>query len=479
MGKSEESMVRAQALLKKKGFFKSLVDNAQVGVIVSDHAGYIVYMNDTYCRFLDMDSASEIGKHASEIGVNSRLHIVAKTGLTEVNYPHQFKDRAFLVHRVPIKEKGKVIAVLGLVLFDSASTASKLGEKVAYLESKLRLYEDELMSLRSTRYTMDSIVGVSKVINDVKIQAAKAAATNLPVVITGESGTGKELIAQAVHHASPRKSFPFVKVNCAAIPRDLFESELFGYERGAFTGAKNTGKPGKFELAHHGSVFLDEIGDLPLEMQPKLLRVLEEKEIEKVGSTKIIKSDFRLLAATNHNLEHMLEENRFRKDLFYRLNVITIHIPPLRERKEDIVPIARHMLDRICHDCGFKQLEIDPDAEESLRSHAWPGNVRELSNVLERVAYSLEGPVIHVCDLPPYLFNKNEPPISAHPFLRKVQGKAEQDAIRFALKSSGYKKAAAARLLGIHRSLLYKKMKKYNIGLKESESRDILENGAR
>jgi transcriptional regulator with PAS, ATPase and Fis domain len=467
MGERKEPFDRVQALIRKKGFFRSLVDNAQVGVIVSDHEGYIVYMNDTYCRFLDMDPASGIGKHASEIGVNSRLHIVAKTGHPEVNYPHQFKDRAFLVHRVPIKDKGRVFAVLGLVLFDSASTASKLGEKVSYLESKLRLYEDELMTLRSTRYTMDSFVGASKAMAGLKRQAVKAASTNLPVVITGESGTGKELLAQAIHHASARKPFPFVRVNCAAIPRDLFESELFGYEKGAFTGAKTTGKTGKFELAHHGSVFLDEIGDLPLEMQPKLLRVLEEKEIEKVGSTRVIKSDFRLLAATNHNLENMLEENLFRKDLFYRLNVITLHIPPLRERKEDILPIARHLLDRISHDCGLQHLELDPDAEEGLRNYSWPGNVREVSNVLERIVSYLEGPIIHVCDLPPYLVKNQERSTAVHPSLRRVHGKAEQEAIRFALKSAGHNKAAAAKLLGIHRSLLYKKMKKHNLPLQK------------
>jgi transcriptional regulator with PAS, ATPase and Fis domain len=465
MDEKKDPLDRVHTLIRKKGFFRSLVDNAQVGVIVSDHEGYIVYMNDTYCRFLDMDPASGIGKHASEIGVNSRLHIVAKTGLAEVNYPHQFKDRAFLVHRVPIKERGKVIAVLGLVLFDSASTASKLGEKVSYLESKLRLYEDELMSLRSTRYTMESIVGLSRAITGLKRQAVKAAATNLPVVITGESGTGKELLAQAIHHASARKPFPFVRVNCAAIPRDLFESELFGYERGAFTGAKTTGKTGKFELAHHGSVFLDEIGDLPLEMQPKLLRVLEEKEIEKVGSTRVIKSDFRLLAATNHNLEQMLEENRFRKDLFYRLNVITLNIPPLRDRTEDIVPIARHLLGRICHDCGLPQVDIDPEAEAVLTKCEWPGNVREISNVLERVVSYLEGSVIHSRALPPYLLKNQEVRTAAHPSLRKVQGNAEQEAIRFALKSSGNNKAAAAKLLGIHRSLLYKKMKKHKVPL--------------
>ena len=159
-------------------------------------------------------------------------------------------------------------------------------------------------------------------------------------MIVGESGTGKELFAQAIHNASPRRFHPFVRLNCAAIPRELFESELFGYDRGAFTGARPTGKPGKIELAHNGSLFLDEIGDLPLEMQPKLLRVLEEKEFERVGGTTLVKSNFRLLAATNHNLETMLDESRFRTDLFYRLNVITLTIPPLRDRREDIFPIA-------------------------------------------------------------------------------------------------------------------------------------------
>jgi len=457
---------RVEALIRRKGFFKRLLDNMQVGVIVADHEGYVVYINDTYARFLNIDPASEIGKHASEIGVNSRLHIVAKTGLAEVNYPHQFKERAFLVHRVPVKEKGKIIAVLGLVLFDSASTASKLAGKVSFLESKLSLYENELLSLRSTRYTMDSMVGASQAMKALKRQAVKAAATSLPVVITGESGTGKELLAQAIHHASSRRLYPFVRVNCAAIPSDLFESELFGYEKGAFTGARSTGKPGKFELAHHGSVFLDEIGDLPLEMQPKLLRVLEEKEFERIGSTTLINADFRLLAATNHNLELMLEENRFRKDLFYRLNVITLHIPPLRERREDILPIAEYLLKRIAQDGGLTEIFISSEAVAVLKHHDWPGNVRELSNVLERAASYLERNTIYPCDLPPYLHQGQKgTPAPGRTSLKSTQNRAESEAVRYALKSANYNKARAAELLGIHRSLLYKKMHKYGIPL--------------
>ena len=218
------------------------------------------------------------------------------------------------------------------------------------LESKVELYEKQIISLRSTRYTIDSIVGVSNDVALLKKEAIRAAGTNLPVLITGESGTGKELFAQAIHHASPRRMYPFVRINCAAIPRDLLESELFGYERGAFTGALAKGKPGKFELAHGGTVFLDEIGDLPLEMQPKLLRVLEEKELERVGGTSLIKVDFRLIAASNRPLEHMLADGRFRADLFYRLNVVRLSIPPLRERRKDILPLARHILRQVVRD---------------------------------------------------------------------------------------------------------------------------------
>jgi transcriptional regulator with PAS, ATPase and Fis domain len=442
----------------------------QVGVIVSDHKGYIVYINDTYARFLGIDPKTDIGKHATELGVNSRLHIVAKTGNAEVNYPHQLKDKGYLVHRVPIKEKGKVVAVLGLVIFDSTSTASRLAEKLLFMESKLHLYESELLSLRSTRYTFDSVVGVSEAIIGAKTEAVRAATNNFPVLITGESGTGKELFAQAIHHASSRKPYPFVRVNCAAIPRDLFESELFGYERGSFTGANPRGKAGKFELANYGTVFLDEIGDLPLEMQPKLLRVLEGKEFERVGGSALKRADFRLLSATNQNLEEMREKKRFRTDLFYRLNVIPIHIPPLRDRRDDIIPLARYLLKLIAQESGFMEIGMDNKAEEVLRSWDWPGNVRELSNVLERVSSSLQRETIYLCDLPFYLLgNKNRSAEKDQTSLKSVQGRSEIEAIRYALESTQYNKVRAAATLGIHRSLLYKKMKKYNLPLNQAD----------
>jgi len=466
MDPKRETKHRTESFIQKSGFFKKLFDHMQIGVIVTDHQGYIVYLNDVYGRFLQIDPAAQIGKYVTELVENSRMHVVAMTGKAEINYPHRFKDKSYLVHRIPIEENGKVIAVLGLLLFDSATTAVKLAEKLSLLESKLDLYENELLSLRLTHYTIHSIIGASRAIKDLKKEALRAAATNLPVVITGESGTGKELFAQAIHHASARRFYPFVKINCSAIPKDLIESELFGYERGAFTGARSRGKPGKFELAHHGSVFLDEIGDLPLEMQPKLLRVLEEKVFERVGGTSVIKADFRLLAATNQNLEEMLEEKRFRKDLFYRLNVIPLHIPPLRERRDDIIPLVRHLLKNIAEESGVSELVIDPEAEEILVNADWPGNVRELSNVLERAVSYLDRDTIYPSDLPFRLYRNQESLREPdHRSLKNVQDAAEKEAIRDVLESTNYNKRRAADLLGIHRSVLYKKIRKYNLPL--------------
>jgi transcriptional regulator with PAS, ATPase and Fis domain len=466
MDPKPETEHRMESFIQKSGFFKKLFDHMQIGVIVTDHQGYIVYLNDVYGRFLQIDPAAQIGKYVTELVENSRMHIVAMTGKAEINYPHRFKDKSYLVHRVPIEENGKVIAVLGLLLFDSATTAVKLAEKLSLLESKLDLYENELLSLRLTHYTIHSIIGASRAIKDLKKEALRAAATNLPVVITGESGTGKELFAQAIHHASARRFYPFVKINCSAIPKDLIESELFGYERGAFTGARSRGKPGKFELAHHGSVFLDEIGDLPLEMQPKLLRVLEEKVFERIGGTSVIKADFRLLAATNQNLEEMLEEKRFRKDLFYRLNVIPLHIPPLRERRDDIIPLVRHLLKNIAEESGVSELVMDPEAEEILVNADWPGNVRELSNVLERAVSYLDRDTIYPSDLPFRLYRNQESLREPdHRSLKNLQDAAEKEAIRDALESTNYNKRRAADLLGIHRSVLYKKIRKYDLPL--------------
>lgn len=458
----KNSCVKAgEAPCPKLELLNLIVDSIYNGVMVTDAEGYVTHFNEPYGRFLGVDPDAQIGKHCTEVIENTRMHIVAKTGKAEINQSHSIKGQNMVVQRIPIRKDGKVIAVFGQVMFKDVRDVGKLARKLSLLESKVELYEKELISLRSTRYTIDSIVGGSNELKSLKKEALKAAATNLPVLITGESGTGKELFAQAIHHASPRRLYPFVRINCAAIPRDLLESELFGYEQGAFTGALASGKPGKFELAQGGTVFLDEIGDLPFEMQPKLLRVLEEKEVERVGGNSLIRVNFRLIAASNQPLEEMLTDGRFRRDLFYRLNVVPLHIPPLRERRDDILPLARHILQQVAGDAARLEIRMDSQAEQTLINYEWPGNARELLNVLEGIASFLEGDVICLRDLPFHLHSNPRHAKHADQFtLKKAQNRAEEDAIRYALAATNNNKARAADLLGIHRTLLYKKMKK-------------------
>jgi len=371
--------------------------------MVTDSDGYVTHFNKPYGQFLGIKPEEQIGKHCTEVIENTRMHIVAKTGRPEINFKHRIKDHDMVVQRIPIKKEGKVIGVFGQVTFEDVRDVKKLAEKLSLLENKVEFYEKELLALRSTRFTMDSIIGVSDGITSLKDEALKAAATYYPVMITGETGTGKELFAQAIHNASDRKPHPFIRINCAAIPKDLLESELFGYERGAFTGANSSGKPGKFELAHNGTLFLDEIGDLPVEIQPKLLHVLEEKEFERVGGTTLVRVDFRLIAASNQNLEVMIRDGTFRKDLYCRLNVIPLFIPSLRERREDIIPLARHILGRIAQEISISEVTMTSQVEGTLRDYDRPGNVRELQNVLERVMATLDSDTIRMYNLPFYL----------------------------------------------------------------------------
>ncbi len=444
--------------------FKRVFESIYNGSMVTDAKGYVTHFNIPYGHFLGLNPQEQIGRHCTEVIENTRMHIVAQTGKPEINHVHRIKGQNMVVQRIPIKKDGKVIAVFGQVMFKDVRDVGKLAKKISLLESKVKHYEEELMTLRRTRYTFDSIVGNNKTMRLLKKEALKATANQFPVLITGESGTGKEIFAQAIHHGSARRLYPFVRINCSAIPNDLLESELFGYESGAFTGAKAGGKPGKIELAHRGTLFLDEIGDLPVEMQPKLLRVLEEKEFERVGGTKVIRSDFRLISATNQNLETLLEQNRFRKDLFYRLNVIPLHIPPLRERRNDIPLLVRHLLKQMAREAALLDVKMTPEAQEVLIRYAWPGNVRELFNVLERTLSTLEGDVVHIEDLPFYLHRVHmDAENSTAASIREIRSGAERKAILNALKRTRHNKAAAARILGIHRTLLYKKIKQYGI----------------
>lgn len=463
---TKSSLASYKDLEDRLEMYELIFDSIYNGVLVTDGKGYITHFNKPYGRFLGLDPEKEIGRHCTDSVENSRMHIVAKTGVPEINQPHSIKGQNMIVQRIPIKKDGQVIAVFGQVMFKDVKDVRKLANKLSLLETKVKIYEEELINLRGTRYTFDSIIGISRSLNEAKDEGLKATANQFPVLISGESGTGKELFAQAIHHASGRRMHPFVRINCAAIPKDLLESELFGYEEGAFTDARAGGKPGKLELAHRGTLFLDEIGDLPITMQPKLLRVLEDKEFERVGGTTVIRSDFRLIAATNQSLNDMMADGRFRKDLFYRLNVIPLHIPPLRERREDIIPIARHLLYRLTEEATLSPVSIEPAAEAVLKYYDWPGNGRELLNVLERTLSSLEGDSVRPNDLPFYLLkDRGKSMLSEVSTLKKAQAAAEKAVIMKALEQTDYHKVRAAEVLGIHRTLLYKKIKKYRLPL--------------
>ena len=292
---------------------------------------------------------------------------------------------------------------------------------------------------------------------------AKVANTNCTILIQGESGVGKEVMAKCIHNASNRKERPMIKVNCASIPENLLESELFGYEEGAFTGARKGGKLGKFELANKGTILLDEIGDMSLTMQSKLLRVLQEKELERVGGTKTIKLDVRVIAATNQNLEEMVEKNEFRSDLYYRLHVVPIHIPALRCRREDIMPLVRYFIER---NGGDEGTDLTPGAARMLEEYGWPGNVRELQNVIEYAMIVKTGDILEIKDFPQYLRGdgaEDSPAEDGPCRLKDAVEQLEKSMIKRALKRNNGNKSMAINELGLSRRSFYEKLEKYGL----------------
>jgi len=447
------------------------LDQFPNGVLITDPDGFVVFMNQPYAQFLELNPQAQEGRHCTEVIATSRMHIVGKTGKPEINATMVIRGQNIVVQRIPIVKNQRMLAVFGLVMFQCIQDVHRLADKLKFLESKVEIYEKELRSLRQTRYTLESIIGESEVHLKLKKLVVQAAAHNLNVLITGESGCGKELYAQAIHNASVRRLNPFVRINASAIPVDLLESELFGYEKGAFTGAKAGGKRGKFHLAHRGTLFLDEIGDLPESMQPKLLRVLEEKEFDMVGGTTPVKSDFRLIAATNRNLEAMVEQKRFRSDLYYRLNVFHLPIPPLRDRPDDILPQAWHFLEDLAEEWSVALPSLAPETEQVLRSYPWPGNSRELRHTLQRTMATLEADTIRPHDLPLHLLTRGSPLQAAvvSP-LKKILNDAESRAIQAALKACDNNKAQAAKMLCIHRTLLYRRMKQLGLRVCRSDA---------
>lgn len=443
---------------------ENIFEQAYDGVMVVDCQGIITRITKTYCRFLNIKQEDAIGRHCTDILPTSRMHIVAQTGQAEIGEVMDINGKEAMVMRLPLREDGKLIGAVGKVMFRDVQDLRTLAEKLDLLENKLKFYEKELKHYQKFRYTFSSIIGNSPAILRVKALAEKAASGKSTVLLRGESGTGKELFAHAIHAAGLRHSHPFVRVNCGAIPAELLEAELFGYEEGAFTGAKKGGKPGKFELANKGTIFLDEIGDLPLGMQAKVLRVLQEKEVERVGSNRLQQLDIRVIAATHRDLEKMMAAGEFRRDLYYRLNVFTVTIPPLRERERDVLLLSEHLLEKFRRELGSALKSLDRRVIELFQLYAWPGNVRELQNAIERATNVAENETIKLEDLPLYLqdLEGRRANTSLQPLALELAG-AERRAILKALKTANGNKSKAAEYLGIHRTNLYRKMEKFGL----------------
>jgi two-component system nitrogen regulation response regulator NtrX len=357
--------------------------------------------------------------------------------------------------------------------FDFIEKPLSLDKTVLIIDHALDLVrlEEENKLLRQ-KYPQDyELTGKSRFIADLKEMISIIAPTNAWILIMGENGTGKELVARSIHKQSRRAKKPFIEVNCAAIPEELIESELFGHEKGAFTGA-TTMKKGKFDLAHEGTIFLDEVADMSLKAQAKILRILQEKKFERVGGAKVIETDVRVLAATNKDLEKEMETERFRQDLFYRLNVIPLFIPPLRERKDDIPVLVQRFLKEFSHKEGLSEKEISPEAMEILLEHNWPGNVRELKNLMERMVILTQSDVIKASDIPPFILNhkgSGDGTFLAVNSYRAAKSEFEKRFIEKKLQENEGNVSRTAEIIGLERSNLHRKIKAYNLESRKDE----------
>ena len=453
-----------------------LFANASEGMLLVDREGRVVWINEQYKRFLPALGFQNVddflGHPVSEVVQNTELDRVIRTGKPILIDLLSNKAGTFVVSRIPLRdEDGQVIGALGIVLFDHPETTLQpLIHKFAHLQRDLDDARRELASQRRTKYTLASFVGGSPAAVEVKRQARRAALSSSPVLLLGETGTGKELLAHAIHAASARASGPLVSINIAAVPDTLLEAEFFGVAPGAFTGADRKGRDGKFKLAHGGTLFLDEIGDMPPSLQPKLLRALQEGEIEPLGSNKVVPFDARVIAATSRDLGALVREGKFREDLYYRLNVLPIRVPPLRERRGDIPALVEVLGEDMALRSGSAPPELSAEAIALLSAQTWRGNIRELRNVLEQAAMRSDSQHIEVHHLEDVLresgVKRIAPLVAVAPApagdalrpLAEQVAQLEREAIAAAMAATGGNKVAAARLLGISRAKLYERL---------------------
>ncbi len=448
--------------IAKKSLFEGL-DGMCEGAIIVDRDARIVWISEKYAARLGLASpAAAEGKVVEDVIPNSLMREVVRTGEPMMLDIMQFGPDSFVVMRVPVKdEHGRVIGAAGFMLFDTLQSLQPLVRKFAQLQKELASTRQSLAEVRRVRYTFSSFIGTSPGAMEVKRQARRAAQADTTVLLLGETGTGKEVLAQAIHAASPRAHGPFIGVNVAAIPDTLLEAEFFGASPSAYTGADKRGRDGKFVLANGGTLFLDEVGDMPMAMQAKLLRVLQEKEVEPLGSNRVARVDVRVVAASSVDLRQMVGMGRFRSDLFYRLSVLPIELPPLRERITDLEALCEHILEEMAVRTGRPQRELTPTALAVLSGYAWPGNIRELRNVLEQVLMRSDSLRLSAEEFSLVLpRSAGTPSASGRATLRlaDVVADAERNAIRSALAAAEGKKILAAELLGISRATLYEKL---------------------
>lgn len=455
--------------------------NPYEAITVVDEQAKIRYLSPVHEKFFKIPHGSAIGKPVREVIENTQLDLVIRTGQPQIGQTQEMLGRTRVVSRTPIRNRsGKIVGAIGQVMFKSPDELAALSREINRLRHEVTLYKRELAASGFQSHGLDEIVGQSDAIIQLKKQIAKVATLDIPVLIVGESGVGKDLVAHGIHTLSSRASRQMVVVNAAALPESLVESELFGYEAGSFTGAHRKGKKGRFEQADDSSLFLDEIGDMPLSTQVKLLRTLQDGTFTRVGSEIEQRSNFRLIAASNRDFQQMLREGTFRLDLFYRISAVTLRVPPLRERIEDIELLVKAELRKFASRHGAPLKTVSPEALLYLQRMPWPGNVRQLQHVITRAAIFSDADVIEIRDLeslPDELPVPGESSASLAGLrtverlvdagqtgdIRQVKSNVEADMIQQALIQFGGNKKRVAQHLGISRSYLYKRLAQMNI----------------
>ena len=452
---------------KNCNLIEMILDNINDGITVIDKNGITQFWNRGAEELYNISREKVVGKPITEHFPSALLPKVMREKKPYENVYNSPRENSHnIISARPLYNGNELIG--GVSCDRDISELIKLSKLLNKTQLNLEILEQEVSTLNENRFTFDQIVGENVDFKETVKLCQNVSKSNINILITGESGTGKEVFSRAIHIESGKKGH-FIPINCSAIPRDLMESELFGYEGGAFTGALRKGKIGKFELAHEGTLFLDEIGDMPSHMQPKILRVLEDGVINRVGSEKSIKVDVRIIAATNKDLKSLVDEGIFRKDLYYRLNSILINLPPLKERKDDIPLLVKRYFQHYCITYRTNIPRIPEEIMAILMNYDWEGNIRELKNIIERIVILVKNNNAIIVDmnyLPQSIIEKSKGESNLKYDvldLNIISEKAERDAIAKAMKVSGENKAKAAKLLNIPRSTLYFKLEKHNM----------------